>query len=119
MQIKFIVYGESTEPDQVVFTKNNNEIDVTCTCQLVEGAPPCEHVIDMLDGLTDKIVSVNKDEVQLLKEWLPGTLLGKVYDVYKEAEADLTVRSRFTHAKNRLSCQVKAPTTYDHNSDPF
>ena len=112
MQIRFQIQVSSVERCWVTFIKNNNEIEVICTCQAVEMATPCEHHIDILDGKTENITSGNEDEVVTLMLWLDGSMLGRVYCAYKEAvervDIDAT-RTRMTFARERLSRMVKSP----------
>lgn len=109
-RIQFLVYGESAEPDQVVFTKNNNDIDVTCTCQLKEFALPCYHYIYILDGDMKRFASDNWNDIETVREWLRGSHLGQLYDTYKEACENLeSATSRFSKAKIDLARMAKAP----------
>lgn len=126
MQVKFLVQGSTDHTYRIIFTKRNNEVDITCNCQLVETATPCEHHISILDDETENIVCGNEEDVATIKEWLCGSMLGKLYDKYKDADKQYldaldakekvdTAKTQLYNAKNRLSCQVKVPTTYEQD----
>ncbi|MYF54456.1 hypothetical protein F4225_01510 [Candidatus Poribacteria bacterium] len=112
MRIHFFYHGEAVEPYQVVFTKRNNEVDVTCTCQLAEWSYPCDHYISILEGDEMKrVASENWNGVDTVREWLRGSHLERVYNAYKDASNNLvSAQDRFSKAKNRLACMAKAPT---------
>ena len=112
MQLQFLVQGSSIEPYEVIFSKDGDEIYVTCTCQAAEMGKHCKHRIGILDGDTKNIVSDNENEVAIVRSWLEGSLLKLAYNAYKKAEAnEAAAKKRLTHAKNRLALTMNAPTT--------
>ena len=127
MQISFCVQDETAVRYEVTFTKDNDEINVTCTCQSADTHIPCEHHINILEQKVETLVSDNVDDVAKLEEWLEVSMLGLLYNKHKEADCAYlealdrvhidgvrnanvdAFRSRLEKAKSRLSRIVKAP----------
>jgi len=100
-QIKFLVQGSAEYPYEVKFFKRDANLSAYCTCPAGENGQYCKHRFRILDGIDDGIVSSNKDEVLIVKSWLPGT------DV-EEALAEIIEKEKlFEKAKKELSASKK------------
>lgn len=71
--ICFLVQGSAEEPYKVTFKKNGSNLSAYCTCPAGENGQYCKHRFRILAGSDEGIVSGNKDEVMIVKSWLPGT----------------------------------------------
>ena len=72
-EIYFLVQGSAEEPYKVTFQKKGNNLSAYCTCPAGENGQSCKHRFRIFDGRDEGIVSGNKDEVMIVKSWLPGT----------------------------------------------
>jgi hypothetical protein len=100
--ILFLVQGSALDPYSVVFTKSQNKLTVECSCPAGKlGNSLCKHRLRILGGDTEGIVSENKAEVSVVRNWLLGTELSKTFNDFQESEA------RFSLAKRDLDINKK------------
>ncbi|MDZ7752762.1 MAG: hypothetical protein U5S82_14095 [Gammaproteobacteria bacterium] len=78
-EITFYVQGSAPEPYRVTFIRNGGNLSAYCTCRAGENGMYCKHRFQIMEGLTDDIVSDNTTEVQTVSSWLPGTDVGTIY----------------------------------------
>jgi len=115
--IQFFVQGSTPEPYEVTFTKDDNNLYVTCTCQDAENGLHCKHRINILKGETKNIVSDNKAEVEKVKEWLSQSYLDFAFASYLAAERiEAEAKAKLALAKKELA-QTMSPPVYDHDSE--
>ena len=100
-EICFLVQGSAEEPYKVTFRKKGNNLSAYCTCPAGENGQHCKHRINILCGITHRIVSGNEAKVQVVTSWLPGT------DVEVALSAVLEAEKQYEVAKMKLSAAKK------------
>ena len=100
-EIIFKVKGSSPEPYKVTFTKSKNNINAFCTCPAGEYGQYCKHRFAIMAGESKAVVSSNKDQVMVVKSWLPGSDLEEALMELAEAEHE------HDKAKKRLAVAKK------------
>ena len=63
MERIFFVQGSETEPNKVTFIKDGLNLSCYCTCKAGQNGLYCKHRFNLLDGITNNLVSNNLDEV--------------------------------------------------------
>lgn len=103
-KIIFLVQGSAKDPYKVTFQKHGNNLSAYCTCPAGENGLYCKHRINILCGITHRIVSGNEAKVRVVTSWLPGTdvevALSAVLDAEKQYEK---AKLKLSSAKNRLA----------------
>ncbi|HNO76406.1 MAG TPA: SWIM zinc finger family protein [Nitrosomonas mobilis] len=100
-EIIFKVKGSARDPYKVTFTKNKNNINAFCTCPAGENGQYCKHRFAIMAGDSKAVVSSNKEQIMVIKSWLPGSDL-------EEALMELAVAEHeHDKAKKRLSAAKK------------
>lgn len=100
--ISFLVQGSSGERYQVEFSKDGAKLSAQCTCAAGARGLVCKHRINILDGVTDGIVSGNQSDIAKVIGWLAGTNVESALQSVADAEAD------FERAKTVLADAKKA-----------
>jgi hypothetical protein len=72
-EILFLVQGSAEIPYKVAFRRSGKNLTAYCTCPAGENGQYCKHRFRILDGVDDGIVSNNKNDVLIVKSWLPGS----------------------------------------------
>lgn len=102
-RLEFFVQGSSSEPYQVVIEKNGVKLNGFCTCAAGSNAQSCKHVMRILSGSSEGIVS-GEDRVALAASWLVGTAvesaLNEVASVERKLEA---AKVALSQAKKNLA----------------
>lgn len=97
----FEVQGSSTDPYTVTFTKQKNNVNAFCTCPAGENGQYCRHRFAIMAGDSKAVISPNKDQVMVVKSWLPGSDVEEALMVLAEAEHE------YDKAKTHLSMAKK------------
>jgi len=100
-EIWFLIQGSAEEPYRVTFRKTGNNLSAYCTCPAGENGQHCKHRVNILCGITSRIVSDNEARVQVVTSWLPGT------DVEMALNAVLDAEKQYERAKLDLSSAKK------------
>ena len=77
-KLNFKVQGSASEPYEVTFEKQGNELMAFCTCPAGENGQHCKHRINILEGDPSSITSGNESKVAEVVRWLKGTRLEKI-----------------------------------------
>lgn len=86
-EISFAVQGSAAEPYEVSFIKKPpTTIIALCSCPAGQNGQYCRHRLAIIDGNATGIVSDNRDQVMLVKEWISGTDLENVISEYRDLE---------------------------------
>jgi uncharacterized Zn finger protein len=88
----------------IVFRKINRNLSASCTCPAGENGQKCKHRINILNGITNGIVSGNEAEVLKVVSWLPET------DVEGALKALMAAEERYEMAKRELAMAKKKLT---------
>jgi hypothetical protein len=96
-KIEFKVQGSEPEPYTVTFINDGNVINALCTCQAGQNGMHCKHRVKILSGISEKIVSKNKKDIETVLSWLPCTRIESAVKAFKTAEKN------FEEAKKALS----------------
>ena len=71
-------------------SERKNNLSAYCTCPAGENGQYCKHRFNILAGVTKGIVNLKEDDVNTVKNWLPGTdvevAIEKMHMLEKEAE---------------------------------
>ena len=103
-EIIFKVKGSAPEPYKVTFTKNKNNINAFCTCPAGENGQYCKHRFAIMAGDSKAVVSSNKEQVMVIKSWLPGLDLEEALMELAEAEHEYDkAKKRLTAAKKNIA----------------
>ena len=85
-KIKFKVQGSAFDPYITTFELRGKNLIAHCTCPAGEYGQYCKHRLNILRGNNDNIVSRNKNEVQIIVSWLPGTDVDIALNEMNEAQ---------------------------------
>jgi hypothetical protein len=110
-EISFLVQGSAEEPYRVTFRKSGNNLSAYCTCPAGENGQYCKHRINILCGITNRIVSPNEAKIQIVTSWLPGT------DVEVALSAVIDAEKQYERAKLNLSAAKKRLARAFRNKD--
>jgi hypothetical protein len=100
----FFVQGSANEPYKVIFQKTGENLSAYCTCPAGQNGQYCKHRFNILDGLSDGIVSGNGDEVAVVTTWLPGTDVENAMNDFMDAEEQFeSAKVKLSTAKKRLA----------------
>ncbi len=72
-ELSFLVKGSASDPYEVTFLKEGNNLTALCTCMAGQNGQYCKHRFRILDGITADIVSDNKSDVTTIQSWLIGS----------------------------------------------
>ena len=100
-KLNFLVQGSAQEPYQVSFLKDQNNLNVYCTCPAGVLGQFCKHKFNILEGSTNAVVSDNVDDVEIVANWLAGS------DVETALIALYEVQFELSKLKKRLSLARK------------
>lgn len=112
-QIMFLVQGLEKEPYQIIFSQiegDDGQHQLICECECISAAHGdlCGHRLRILEGNTDNIVSDNRDQVQIVRNWLVGTQLEQAVAGLVEAERLLDYAERQLSSARNLLGEVMA-----------
>jgi uncharacterized Zn finger protein len=100
-RLQFLVQGSAEKPYEVTFQRDSNNLSAYCSCPAGENGQYCKHRVNILSGIKDGIVSNNKQDVEIVFPWLPGSDVEKTLHGLKKAE------EQFEMAKQELSSAKK------------
>jgi len=99
--IKFLVQGSKPQPYEVVFKIEGKNLTGRCSCPAGLYGQHCKHRLNILMGITEGIVSDNKNSVKTVQSWLRGT------DVEAALKDVCETNLAFESAKKKLSLSKK------------
>ncbi len=103
-KIKFLVQGSAEYPYEVIFIKRGSNLSAYCTCPAGENSQYCKHRFRILAGSNEGIVSDNKDEVMIVKAWLPGTdVEAALHEVVEKERVLEKAKKDLSAAKKKLA----------------
>lgn len=99
----FLVSGSNIEPYRVSIVFRDGQISAICDCPAAGMGWHCKHRINILNGITQGIVSGNKDEVLIVQSWLPGTEVEQALQTLQALEEKLALlKKQVAEAKKSL-----------------
>lgn len=108
-KIVFLVQGSAATPYRLTFTKDNNNMNAFCTCPAGDNGQYCKHRLNILNGLSNNIVSNNKEEVHTIQELLKDTDLEKaLFDFYKAEKEFESAKHKFQIAKKNIAIAMRS-----------
>lgn len=106
--IIFKVKGSSSEPYEVTFTKNGNNVNAFCTCPAGENGQYCKHRFSIMAGDSEAVISSNGHQVIIVKSWLLGSDLEKAMLELAEAEHECDkAKKRLAAAKKNVAIAMR------------
>jgi hypothetical protein len=89
---------------KVTFTKKDEQVLTSCTCQAGEHSLHCKHRLAIIAGDTSNVLSGNESQIELVAGLIKGTVLEEVLCQFEQAkkEFDLAER-RLNKAKKVLT----------------
>ncbi len=99
--IIFKVQGSAPEPYTTLFKRSGTKLTANCSCPAGENGQYCKHRLNILNGISDGIVSGNESDVRTVTLWLKGTDVEQVLKQVSEAE------DKFEEAKKQLYARKK------------
>ena len=72
-ELSFLVKGSASDPYEVTFLKEGNNLTALCTCMAGRNGQYCKHRFRILDGIKADIVSDNISDVTTVQSWLIGS----------------------------------------------
>lgn len=104
MQIVFKVQGSASEPYEVSFSRNGNNLTAHCGCRAGSVGQYCKHRLAILQGKNPGIVSGNESEIETVRSWLPGSDVAQALEEYGTAERDVEeANAKLSISKKRLA----------------
>ena len=108
-KIEFLVQGSASEPYQVKFYKENDNLTAICNCPAGKNGQYCKHRFLILSNDSKGIVSDNLSDVKKVASWLKGSDVEKAMDeLVKREEIEYLAKKETKLARKRL-----AQTMYD------
>lgn len=102
-EIVLLVKGSSAEPYEITFIKDGDSLTALCSCPAGQYGNFCKHRIGILDGVFSAVVSDNRDEAQIVLDWLRGTdvetALKALRDVEVSGDKDAITAAKRTLAR--------------------
>lgn len=103
-RIVFTVLGSSGSHYETTFEKAGTNVRAFCTCEAGKKGIYCKHRFSLMNGEFDKIISPNKDDLQILANMLHGTELERCYVAFLQAEKEhQATKRRLDAIKKALS----------------
>ena len=103
-EIVFLVRGTSREPYEVSFVREKNGLSAFCTCPAGARGQYCKHRFEILKGDSRRIISGNKEDVEIVTWWLRGTEVeDAIRDVQVAEEAYNVAKRELSAAKRELA----------------
>ena len=104
--VKFAVQGSALDPYEVTIFKDDSKIRGACNCAAGARLQSCKHVIRILKGMPDDIVS-GVDFVTIVADWLAGSALENILQDVDHAEQQLEiVKAALSVAKRNLAKEL-------------
>ncbi len=102
--IQFLVQGSSINPYRVSFILNEGNLSAFCTCPAGKHGQLCKHRMSIFRGESDNIVSNNKGDISVIRDWLSGSDIEMAIHEIAEAEHDFdNAKKRLAQAKRNLA----------------
>ena len=105
-EVVFLVRGTSKEPYEVTFIREKNGLSAYCTCPAGARGQYCKHRFEILKGDNKRIISGNKEDVEIVTWWLRGTEVEDAMRELQDAEAAYNVAKRELSAAKRELARV-------------
>lgn len=106
-EIKFLVQGSASEPYQVEFIRKDKEqLIANCNCPAGSVRRPCKHRFSILEGSRKGVVSDNKNDVEIVLDWLVGTELEEMLNQLSQLEKQMDLLKNETTKKKKLLAKV-------------
>lgn len=107
VEMRFKVAGQNNKPLDLVFMKDGTNITANCSCTTgVDGL--CQHLLNILSGFTQDIISKNADEVKKVVFWIGGTDVGKaLHDMLHATKVLRNATDDFNDARKRLGRAIR------------
>lgn len=87
----FSVRDGETEHYTVTFTRSGANLSAYCTCAVGRTAKYCDHRFAILEGDFSELVSGNRDDLALLRDWFKGSDVEAAMIALSKAKGDLEI----------------------------
>ncbi len=102
--IIFLIQGGSDEPYEVNFNFDGQNMSASCTCQAGQNGQVCKHRLEILNGVSSKVISNNKTDTKQVADLLKGTPIENKLTQLKEAEKELeAVKKKVDSTKKEVA----------------
>ncbi len=103
-QFTIQVKGSSSDPYEVTFIKDSDNLTALCTCPAGSFGNLCKHRVAILDGKTASVIDEDKTKVPRAVEWLAGSDVERALLALRKLEAmpDAT-KDAIAAAKRKLA----------------
>jgi uncharacterized Zn finger protein len=103
-KIEFLVKGSTSEPYQVKFYKEDNNLTAICNCQAGKSGQYCKHRFAILSNDAKAVVSENISDVKIVASWLKGSDVEKAMDeLVKMEEIEYLAKKKTKEARKNLA----------------
>ena len=101
MKLTFLVQGSATEPYEVSFWRNGNNLTTSCTCEAGKKGTYCKHRFALMEADVTNLVSSNIEDVRRLQDMIMGTDVAEAYEAVRNVIAAQTlITSKFALKPN-------------------
>ena len=108
-QITLQVKGSSSDPYEITFIKDGDNLTALCTCPAGSFGNLCKHRVAILDGKSAAVLDDDKVKVARAVEWLAGSDVEKALLELRKIEAlPDTTKDALVAAKRKLG------TSHEH-----
>jgi hypothetical protein len=87
----FSVKGEAAAPYEVKFELKGANLSASCTCELGRANQYCHHRVSLLEGDTASIVSGDRSQIVMLRDWLKGSDIEAAMAELAKAKSELSI----------------------------
>lgn len=75
-RIEFLIQGSAPDPYVITFLKKGQRISFNCSCPAGEHNLLCKHLLRIISGIQEGIVSNNSLDVSKVHAWIANTEIG-------------------------------------------
>ncbi len=104
-EIFFEVQGSASKTFIVIFVKRSDtNLSAYCSCPAGSRGQYCKHPCNILDGVTEGIVSDNLNDVKIVQSWLAGTDVQKALSKLRKLEVEAAkIEKELSAAKKEIA----------------
>lgn len=106
MEIKFKVKSSSGAGSYTVkfIKRDDNNLSAYCDCPAGDNGQACKHRLAILNGDSSGLVSKNRDDIKIVREWLKDSDIEKHLSILEQLESEAEkIKKAISTAKKELA----------------
>ena len=85
-ELVFLVQGREEAPYTVRFMKTDFGVSASCTCKAASNGMSCKHRLEIMCGNDPGVVTDNRKDIRIVKQWFDGSSLQQLLFKIRELE---------------------------------